>query len=355
MGQYHHIVNMTARESLTPHALGCGLKEWEIVANSPGANAALIGLISIAPGNQPADLGNNPMVGRWAGHRILAVGDYAKDGDIPGFDGPPLSELYGLCEDGAPAPEPTVDTLSLRYANTNVNGHAPYSKGWRAWIREKLPEYVESWREREEHIKAGMIFPDQAKACQGMVEQGASVRFCGTGWLCAVPVRAAATAHPDGTGRYKLVHKDAETLTYYQRCGITKKDWQRPPRDGAWHGIRDSEVDVGQRRLIVNLDRHEFIDPITFGDVPTTAGMMRGEWGAGAALMLSLFHPEQRGGGDCPPDEGGWKGRWRNQRLVAVGDRNGDEIPNVDRVLAGPNWTNVTSIAMAGIAVSKAW
>jgi hypothetical protein len=42
----------------------------------------------------PADLSQSPLVGRWAGRRVLIQGDYAEDGDIPGWDGPPLSRLY---------------------------------------------------------------------------------------------------------------------------------------------------------------------------------------------------------------------------------------------------------------------
>lgn len=318
MGQYHMVVDMTAMEGLNPHGLGTGLKEWEIVAAGAGLCAALVGLISTMPGNEPADLGSDPMVGRWAGHRILAAGDYAGDQDIPGFDGPPLSELYSLVVKG--------DEARKRLAEN------PKFAG--------LPTFL-----------------DIAPQCQGMVEQGASVRFCGEGWLVRVPVRTTATmVGADGRARYELATKDSEALSFFDRLGIREESWQRPPRNDAWCGIRDGEVDQGQTRLLVSLDKREFIDPVKFGEVPTTAGIMAGDWGAASALGISLFHPERRGGGDLPDDEpdiAAFKGRWRNTRLVALGTREAPDMPTLETVRA--TFTDVSAEALRAVALAKAW
>jgi hypothetical protein len=42
----------------------------------------------------PADCSQSPVIGRWAGKRVLVQGDYAEDDDIPGWQGPPLSLLH---------------------------------------------------------------------------------------------------------------------------------------------------------------------------------------------------------------------------------------------------------------------
>jgi hypothetical protein len=47
----------------------------------------------------PADLSQSPLIGRWAGTRVLVQGDYAEDDDLPGWDGQPLSKLYSALRD----------------------------------------------------------------------------------------------------------------------------------------------------------------------------------------------------------------------------------------------------------------
>jgi hypothetical protein len=66
---------------------------------------------------------------------------------------------------------------------------------------------------------------------------------------------------------------NARDLEYLKRCGMKPEDVQRPPRSGDWHGFRPEEIPEGQRRVIVNLDTLEYIDPAKFGQVPTLAGM----------------------------------------------------------------------------------
>ena len=59
----------------------------------PSPLNAMVALVC-ARGNTPADCSQSPLVGRWAGKRVLVQGDYAEGSDIPGWDGPPLSRLY---------------------------------------------------------------------------------------------------------------------------------------------------------------------------------------------------------------------------------------------------------------------
>jgi hypothetical protein len=94
MGQYHHPVCIEAEEGLNPHGMDCGLKEGEQGFSRPGTVNAMVALVCARGGNMPADCSQSPLIGRWAGKRVLIQGDYAKDDDIPNWDGPPLSRLY---------------------------------------------------------------------------------------------------------------------------------------------------------------------------------------------------------------------------------------------------------------------
>ena len=99
MGQYHIPVCPDLAEAFMPHDVGCGLKAAEQLFTRPGTCAALVALVSARGGNLPADLSHSPLVGRWAGKRVLVQGDYAEDDDLPGWDGAPLSKLYSALRD----------------------------------------------------------------------------------------------------------------------------------------------------------------------------------------------------------------------------------------------------------------
>ena len=94
MGQYHHPVCIEAEEGLNPAGMDSGLKEGEQGFNRPSTPAAIIALVCARGGNMPADCSQSPLIGRWAGKRVLIQGDYAENDDIPGWTGPRLSKLY---------------------------------------------------------------------------------------------------------------------------------------------------------------------------------------------------------------------------------------------------------------------
>ncbi|MGO8937082.1 MAG: hypothetical protein ACLQLO_08080 [Mycobacterium sp.] len=94
MGQYHHPVCIEAEEGLNPAGMDSGLKEGEQAFDRPSTPNAIVALVCARGGNRPADCSQSPLIGRWAGKRVLVQGDYAKDDDIPGWKGPRLSTLY---------------------------------------------------------------------------------------------------------------------------------------------------------------------------------------------------------------------------------------------------------------------
>lgn len=106
MGQYHLIIDLDAREFLDPHQLGAGLKAWEQIANRASTPQALFVLLTCSNGRGGGDFkpyvaqNDEPVIGRWAGHRIAVVGDYAEDGDFASLTDEPVSHLYDRCRDG---------------------------------------------------------------------------------------------------------------------------------------------------------------------------------------------------------------------------------------------------------------
>lgn len=93
MGQYHTIHNLTRHEMLHPHALGDGVKLLEFGCSGQGTLTALTILLAASckgGGRGGGDFDSaHPMakvlVGRWAGDCIAIIGDYAEEGDIPGW------------------------------------------------------------------------------------------------------------------------------------------------------------------------------------------------------------------------------------------------------------------------------
>lgn len=86
MGQYHMPVNIDKREYLNPHLFGNGLKmlEW---GTGGGTVAGLTVLLACSHNRGGGDLHGDvgDIGGRWAGDRIIVLGDYTEPGD-PGTD-----------------------------------------------------------------------------------------------------------------------------------------------------------------------------------------------------------------------------------------------------------------------------
>jgi hypothetical protein len=165
---------------------------------------------------------------------------------------------------------------------------------------------------------------------------------------------------------------DENDLAYLKRCGMKPQDVQRPPRSGDWHGLLPEEIPEGQRRVIVNLDTLEYIDPVKFGQIPTLAGMVTLApkhrdlpvlkkanqdnlqiIDVAGGLFAMLCHPKRRGGGDIPANAaemGGIdkeraraaklfkgvedvKGRWRGGRVLGTSEIRYADWPTTEEVL----------------------
>jgi len=81
MGQYYKIVNLDKKEYLHPHKFGDGLKLLEFGLSGMGTLAGLTVLLADGNNRGGGDLrSDNPLIGSWAGDRIVVTGDYADEG-----------------------------------------------------------------------------------------------------------------------------------------------------------------------------------------------------------------------------------------------------------------------------------
>lgn len=97
MGQYYLIVNLDKKQFLHPHHCGNGLKLLEFGCSAGGTLTALAILLADGNNRGGGDLrSDHPVIGSWAGDRIVIAGDYADEGK---FTGDPTRNLYDLAKE----------------------------------------------------------------------------------------------------------------------------------------------------------------------------------------------------------------------------------------------------------------
>jgi hypothetical protein len=297
----------------------------------------------------PADCSQSPLIGRWAGKRVLVQGDYAEDDDVLGWQGPPLSKLY---RSFTPIEERDQDECWK---------DRPFFKGRSREARDFLEAVC--------NVRYFEYEQETRSATTGRVID----TWTGTGM---VSVRPLARTY-GGSGGAEYVRSQEYTEEYLARLkrhkGMRPQDVMRPPRTGDWHGLTPEEIPEGQERVIVNLDTLEYIHPAKFGQVATLAGMVslapkdrnlpilkkaHKEFGptvvdVAGALFVMLCHPKRRGGGDIPAkasemgsidkarskyarlfqDVEDIKGRWRGGRILGTSEIRSEIWPTTEEVL----------------------
>ena len=81
MGQYHEVFNLDKQERIHPHAIDNGLKLYEQVGHIGSTSTALFALLANSNARGGGDFPEHPLIGHWAGDRILIQGDYSEPGD----------------------------------------------------------------------------------------------------------------------------------------------------------------------------------------------------------------------------------------------------------------------------------
>jgi hypothetical protein len=357
MGQYHHPVCIEAEEGLDPAGMDSGLKEGEQGFNRPSTPNAIVALVCARGGNMPADCSQSPLIGRWGGKRVLIQGDYAEDGDIPGWKGPRLSKLYR--------------------AMMPVDERKP-KKDWRT-----TPVFADITHDACAFLEAAcnVRYFEQEQICTDGDPRSKTYGQIIDRWTSTHSVQVKPVArHFGNCGIAEYVIDDIydpRDLEYLKRCGMKPEDVQRPPRSGDWHGFLPEEIPEGQRRVIVNLDTLEYIDPVKFGQAPTLAGMVSLApkdrdlpilkkanqdnleiIDVAGGLFAMLCHPKRRGGGDIPANAeelvaayGGnprdprakaaklfkgvedVKGRWRGSRILGTSEIRYEDWPTTEEVI----------------------
>jgi len=98
MGQYHKLVNLDKKEQVISYALGLGAKQYEQTGSDGSIGDALYLLLMTSPNRGGGDWKDFPgLSGRWVGDRVIILGDYTEDKDIPNYEN--ASGLYHNSED----------------------------------------------------------------------------------------------------------------------------------------------------------------------------------------------------------------------------------------------------------------
>ena len=99
MGQYHSIYNLDKQEVIHPHDIGLGAKQREHTGHEASLSDMLYVLLSCSPMRGGGDFWAEVMkdfIGRWVGDRVVVVGDYSEQGDIPNYDMSQLKDFKDI-------------------------------------------------------------------------------------------------------------------------------------------------------------------------------------------------------------------------------------------------------------------
>jgi hypothetical protein len=97
MGQYHKLVNIDKEEQVISYPLGLMAKQYEQTGTAGDFGDALYLLLMTSPNRGGGDWELFPnLSGRWVGDRVIVLGDYTEDGDLPNY--PNASKLYDESE-----------------------------------------------------------------------------------------------------------------------------------------------------------------------------------------------------------------------------------------------------------------
>jgi hypothetical protein len=169
MGQYWRTVNIDKREFIDPHKLATGMKLWEQVNNSPGTPVALFILTAAMPEERGGgDLKPHPAIGRWAGDRVVTIGDYADDADLP-RSRIPAGILYRLCTTPAKLDE------QRDYIRQMLRSKE-YCSDYQAQLRKTLRQ-----------LAGKKPFTDVSDMVCEVIERECMGKFTGDGWRDWVP------------------------------------------------------------------------------------------------------------------------------------------------------------------------
>ena len=114
MGQYHKLINLDKREQVNPYPLDLGAKQYEQTGTAGDFGDALYLLLMSSPNRGGGDWDLFPnLSGRWVGDRVIVLGDYTEDGDLPNY--PNASKLYSESKNWADISDEVAQALDKVY------------------------------------------------------------------------------------------------------------------------------------------------------------------------------------------------------------------------------------------------
>ena len=81
MGQYHQVYNLDKKEKIYGRTLDQGLKLMEQCGHQISTSTGVWLLLANSNGRGGGDALKHPLIGRWAGDRLVVQGDYANPDD----------------------------------------------------------------------------------------------------------------------------------------------------------------------------------------------------------------------------------------------------------------------------------
>lgn len=97
MGQYHLIANLDKREVVRPHGLDFGFKQCEHAGFRGSMSDVLYLLLMTSPARGGGDWPFTTSSGAWTGDRVVVLGDYTQDEDLP--DTPNAGTLFRVADE----------------------------------------------------------------------------------------------------------------------------------------------------------------------------------------------------------------------------------------------------------------
>jgi hypothetical protein len=102
MGQYHSIYNLDKQEVIHPHDIGLGAKQREHTGHTASLSDIMYVLTTCSPMRGGGDFWAEVMgdfIGRWAGDRVVVIGDYSEQSDLPDVDFSTLADYKSIAND----------------------------------------------------------------------------------------------------------------------------------------------------------------------------------------------------------------------------------------------------------------
>lgn len=147
MGQYYRIVNLDKREYIEPWTFGDGAKLMEFGASMCGAMTGLAVLLADGNGRGGGDLeSERPIIGSWAGDRIVIVGDYVDPGKWMATYGFTKDELLATAQKAYTKNYQAADHVNLYHAVeysdkfTDVSDLVIEAMSDAPWLKKELDE-----------------------------------------------------------------------------------------------------------------------------------------------------------------------------------------------------------------------